>query len=378
MERDTRRALICDWAGSALKSESTLHQLSPYIGKIKSSMASSLVSQFTKKGDLVYDPFSGSGTVALEAWLAGRRVVANDFSPYANLLTSAKLFPYRSTADALGDIEVLSSEASALHECQDLRRIPIWVRSFFHPDTLREAASWAVVLKKKRRLFLLACLMGILHHQRPGFLSLPSSHTVPYLRVKKFPRAQFPDLYEYRSVRDRLEAKVRRALERVPELNFRVSRACFSKRAETLVPSQKVDAIVTSPPYMRQLDYARDNRLRLWFLGVNNWKSLDNTISPNAAAFLRLMRRCFTTWKTVLRASGHCVLVIGNACSRVDKDDLPQLVTHIAETEVGGFSLICDYTETIPNARRVRRGIRGSTSETVLVFRNGTRFGSVT
>src|SRR5713226_7196222 len=91
-----RRSVICDWTGSALKNESTFHQLSPYIGKLKSSIAASLISQFTNSGDLVYDPFSGSGTVALEAWAANRRVVANDLSPYAYVLTRAKLFPPQS------------------------------------------------------------------------------------------------------------------------------------------------------------------------------------------------------------------------------------------------------------------------------------------
>ena len=92
-------ALISAWSGSALNGESTFHQLSPYIGKLKSSIARSLVSQFTAAGDTIYDPFSGSGTVALEAWAAGRSVIANDLSPYAAILTRAKLFPYRSLAE---------------------------------------------------------------------------------------------------------------------------------------------------------------------------------------------------------------------------------------------------------------------------------------
>src|SRR3989442_14881114 len=82
------------WTGSAWQIESTLHQLSPYIGKIKSTMASSLIHQYTKPGDVVCDPFSGCGTVAFESWIAGRHVIANDLSPYAVLLTHAKLFPY--------------------------------------------------------------------------------------------------------------------------------------------------------------------------------------------------------------------------------------------------------------------------------------------
>src|SRR2546429_486321 len=39
--------LAREWNGSAVGTETTLHQLSPYIGKIKSTMAASLISQFT-------------------------------------------------------------------------------------------------------------------------------------------------------------------------------------------------------------------------------------------------------------------------------------------------------------------------------------------
>src|SRR5271156_228717 len=117
--------LTCNWAGSALKGESTLHQLSPYIGKLKSSIAGSLIAQFTEEDDIIYDPFSGSGTVAFEAWAAGRNIIANDLSPYAALLTRAKLFPYCSLTDAKRDIKKLAIEAEAVKV--DLRKVPTWV-----------------------------------------------------------------------------------------------------------------------------------------------------------------------------------------------------------------------------------------------------------
>ena len=54
--------VLVDWEERTLYSECTWHQLSPYIGRMKSSMARSLVSQFSQPGDTVYDPFSGAGT----------------------------------------------------------------------------------------------------------------------------------------------------------------------------------------------------------------------------------------------------------------------------------------------------------------------------
>ena len=359
-----------NWAGSALKAETTLHQLSPYIGKLKSSIAAALIAQFTKPKDVIYDPFSGCGTVALESWAAGRNIIANDLSPYAALLTRAKLFPYRSVKAGLRDIERLSPEVEEEHAQIDLRTVPAWVRRFFHRETLREALAWTHVLRRRRRWFTLASLLGILHHQRPGFLSFPSSHTVPYLRLKAFPPADFPELYEYRSVRDRLEAKVKRAFRRVPDLNNDLRRRSYSRSAHLLKPKEMVDAIITSPPYMRQLDYARDNRLRLWFLGVDDSNTLDQEISPKKDAFLKLIRDCFLTWRTVLKPQRYCILVVGDGSSEVEKANLPEIISHIATHEVGGYVHIYDYTEAIPNERRVRRGLTGSTSETIVVLRS--------
>ncbi len=360
--------LASEWTGSAWQSESTLHQLAPYIGKTKSSMAAALVEEYTTARTVVYDPFSGCGTFALEAWRAGREVIANDVSPYARLLTRGKLFPYVSLEAALGDLAEMTGNVNRRRRMPDLRIVPKWVRMFFHPETLRDALLWTEVLKTEQRWFLLACLMGILHHQRPGFLSFPSSHTVPYLRIKKFPRTRFPKLYAYRSVADRLEAKVRRAYRRIPKLDFTLSRRCFGTRAERQRLSTLVQSILTSPPYMRQLDYGRDNRLRLWFLGCHDWKTLDGIASPREKEFLALMGRCLRSWKRLLAVNGYCVLVIGDTCSREGRGNLPDLLSEIAME--AGYVLVSQHADAIPNERRVRRGIVGSSSETILVLRN--------
>jgi hypothetical protein len=211
--------------------------------------------------------------------------------------------------------------------------------------------------------------MGILHHQRPGFLSFPSSHTVPYLRTNIFPRTEYPELYEYRSLADRLEAKVRRAFRRVPQVSFDLRRKCHSRSAAAFAPSTRVDVILTSPPYMRQLDYGRDNRLRLWFLGCKDWDVLDESVSPGEQEFLRLMARCFRRWRPVLKPRGECVLIVGNECRRVDSKDLPGAVIRIA-TKDNAFTLVSKHTDVIPNERRVRRGLTGSTTETIIVLRS--------
>jgi len=361
-----------EWNGSARLQECGLHQIAPFIGKMKSSMARTLVKTFTSPGETIYDPFSGSGTVALEAWIAGRNVIANDWSPYAFALTRAKLFPCPSLEQALAEVDLISRAAHTMASTVDLRTVPAWVRAFFHPRTLRETIAWAKVLRTQKAYFVLACLLGILHHQRPGFLSFPSSHTVPYLREKRFPRADYPELYEYRPVRERLERKIARALERLPKVDFELTRQCYQEDAARRGPSRSVSAIITSPPYMRQLDYGRDNRLRLWFLGCPDWRKLDSLVTPSEDAFIRLLRSCLELWRAVLVQGGTCVLVLGDTRSRRYGLPLADAVVQLATREVGGYAMLWRHTEPIPSVRRVRRACCGNSSETVLVLRKET------
>lgn len=55
------------WKGCFNAKESSIHQLSPYVGKLKSGMAGALVREFSREGDVVLDPFCGSGVVPVEA-----------------------------------------------------------------------------------------------------------------------------------------------------------------------------------------------------------------------------------------------------------------------------------------------------------------------
>lgn len=358
-----------NWRGCAVHSECTLHQISPYIGKIKSSFAAQLIETFAEPGQTIYDPFCGSGGVLLEAWAKGCSALGNDLSPYARLITKAKLFPPRSVFAAMQRISEAAEEVSLRQSAISIGDYEPEIKRFFHPKTFQEILAWVSVLSEWKEDFLLAALMGILHHQRPGFLSYPSSHTVPYLRSRLFPKRQFPEMYHYRPVRVRLEKKIHRALKRVPDFDRKLYRGCVAHDAATFIPARRVDGIITSPPYMRQLDYGRDNRLRLWFLGVNDWKGLDSRVSPSETEFLDVIRKCLRNWKSILSHDAWCILVLGDSYARSYQMPLPDAIRHIALNEVKGFRCEWNYTDHIPALRRVRREFRGNSSETILALR---------
>lgn len=366
-----RRRLISlrrEWSGSSLGCESSFHQLAPYIGKLKTSIARALLSTYAAPNTTVLDPFSGSGVVPLEAAAQGLNTLANDLSPYAAVLTQAKLFPPRSEFEAIKKAVRYVRQAKIVAERLHYKvRAPAWVKGFFHRRTLAETYALTQILRRRKEWFLLACVLGILHHQRPGFLSYPSSHLVPYLRTRKFPRKRFPALYAYRDVEPRLVAKVRRAYRHFYLFpRSRIRRFSQEDICDLTVPN-RVGLVLTSPPYMNALDYGRDNRLRLWFLGVENSRELDNRNCRTPEEFSKLMRRLAFLADHCLTSSGKVVLVVGEVRRRRESIDTSAIVKRVF-TEENEFILVDSMEDMVPDVRRSRRHCSGTKREWVLVF----------
>lgn len=354
------------WKHPCSSVECSLHQLSPYIGKLKSTIARELIERYSRRGELVVDPFSGAGTIPFEAALRGRRAFAADISPYAAVLTVGKLRAPRAVQVALQAASAALADAQ-VRPRPDLRRIPRWVRQFFHPETLREALSFADVGRQRGNEFLMACFLGVLHHQRPGFLSFPSSHLVPYLRGKKYPREKYPSMYGYRALEPRLLAKIQRSYKRPPD--GRPSAATFVRSSvQELQLPEGFDALITSPPYMNALDYGRDNRLRLWFINPDERWNEDNGLTRRREAFIEVMTALATKVQGGLRRGGHCVFVVGEESHRSYEGHPAEVVTSLMRVHAPSLQLRQIVTDDIPDIRRTRREFRGVKTEHVLVY----------
>lgn len=349
----------------------TFHQIAPYIGRMKTSMARSLLQNHTRRGDLVVDPFCGCGVVGLEAAANGRRVIASDWNPYAVLLTRAKLFPPATLADAEYRLQSVWKLARNCCCKQDLHSVPQWVRQFFHPETLRKALAFRDACVDQGDEFLLACLLGILHHQRPGFLSYPASHLVPYLRDKKFPRLYFPEMYEERDVLVRLKAKLRRTFRRPPE-EYSKSRQVINIDAREFPATKDIKAVITSPPYMNELDYVRDNRLRIWFIKRALPVGLEITRRNRDQAYRVLLSTVCTRLAPGIVEGGYIILVVGDASRQSGRNGRTTKLTcelFKTETALNSFKLVEVHEDAIPDIRRSRRECRGTKEETILIYK---------
>ena len=346
----------------------TFQQLAPYIGRMKTAIARYLVETLTEPGQVVSDPFCGSGVVPFEALALGRHVVAGDMSPYGVLLTEAKLSAPCSLAQALENAQSISDIAIRGGVDVDESLIPEWVRRFFHEKTLIEAVRYRDACVLRNDYFTFACLLGILHHQRPGFLSFPSSHLVPYLRDKKFPRGEFPEMYEYREVLPRLIKKIKRSYRRVPDTSG-VRHKVIHGDAREFPYDELVDAVITSPPYMNLLDYGRDNRLRLWFLGHNSQK-YDFPRRKRSQEFHLLMEQFLTNASKSVKVGGYIALVLGDVSRGGASAHSAAVVSSLflEHPELQNFRQTWKCTDKIPDLRRSRRDLRGGKEEVILIY----------
>ncbi|HEY0336016.1 MAG TPA: DNA methyltransferase, partial [Burkholderiales bacterium] len=85
---------------SRQRQASSIHEVS-YRACFKPQLPAYFIDRLSDEGDIVYDPFSGRGTTAVEGALRARRVIANDINPLSAVFARPRLeVPHMSEVDA--------------------------------------------------------------------------------------------------------------------------------------------------------------------------------------------------------------------------------------------------------------------------------------
>jgi hypothetical protein len=58
----------------------------PYFTRRPANVVRAYVERYSREGDVVLDPFGGTGVTAIESFLLGRRAIQNDLNPFANFI----------------------------------------------------------------------------------------------------------------------------------------------------------------------------------------------------------------------------------------------------------------------------------------------------
>ena len=288
----------------------SLHEVS-YRACFKPQLAGFFIERFSRKGDLVYDPFMGRGTTVLEAALRGRCAWGNDLNPVCARLIEPRLnppSPFEVRARLQVALPLLPIENEEL-------------LAFYHPQTLGEIEAWRryFALRRTENQFdavdgwieMVAC--SRLSGHSPGFFSvytLPPNQAVSVASQRKINanRKQTPPMRDTRALIWRKTTQLLGDASRPALLSHRVTSGCASQRFP--LERRNVDLILTSPPFLNVVDYRADNWLRAWFLGVNQ-EEVALWQEPKLDGWKTRMRSAFCAWHSLLRSTGALVVEVG-------------------------------------------------------------------
>lgn len=317
---------ITPWSNVSAKEIDSWHSMCSYLGAFPAPLASYFIRYFTNEHDTVLDPFSGRGTTLLEARILNRKAIATDLNPIALALTSAKnaLLTKEYVIARIDQLERKYDYAlyqpEALAQSDDVHLI-------FHPRTL------AQLCYLRRRLlnseeevdkFLVGITLGILHGGEradgtSGYASIdmPNTFSMSPEYVRRFVQTNqlnriFHDVFELlRGKTTKMYKKHSAPIQQGVVMRADVKE--LSKVDSLKKFHKKVDLVLTSPPYLGIVNYARQNWIRSWFLNEDPEsvsKKLDDDL--NLDEWVQFSKTFVQQLKKFMHPDGVAVFVIGD------------------------------------------------------------------
>jgi hypothetical protein len=288
---------------SKQRQASALHEVS-YRGCFKPQLPAYFIERLSHAGDVVYDPFSGRGTTAVEAALHGRNVIVNDVNPLCAILTRPRL-EVPNVAEIDVRLRALPLSAKARSELD--------LSMFFHCNTEREILNLRSYLQRRRRdgsednldRWIRMVATNRLTGHSPGFFSVytlpPNQAALPESQIKINEKlGQAP---QYRDIRALI---LRKSMQLQSTLNagerWRLHQAAAQARflesdaaATPSIADGSVQLTVTSPPFLNVVQYAKDNWLRCWFNAleaetIGERITMSSTLEAWSAAMSQVLR----------------------------------------------------------------------------------------
>jgi site-specific DNA-methyltransferase (cytosine-N4-specific) len=265
-----------DWEFKNSDTNYLTHNYHSYPAKFIPQIPRQLIETYSKPGELVLDPFCGSGSALVEAKLLGRPSRGIDINSLSCLISKVKTTPipdrkFALLDDVLSDIERDINEAYGQKTIHERERGEYFVppiphiEHWFEPHVVKELSImrsrvWRIKDKDVRD-FITVGFSSIINR-----VSNMEEET-RYASIKK----NIPAKHPYKLLR----AKLTDMVDRMRDFNRQATEAVCKvfqddTRHPANLPEEEFDLIVTSPPYIYAWDYNLIHRFRLFWLGEQN------------------------------------------------------------------------------------------------------------
>jgi len=366
------------WTSKQRKANS-IHEIS-YRACFKPQLPYFFISNFTQKGNVVYDPFSGRGTTIIEAALNNRRIVANDINPLSKILTQPRI--------EIPRYSEINERIETIPYYKNLKS-DIDLSMFYQEETLSEILSLKNYLINRYesgkedhidRWIRMVATNRLTGHSTNFFsvYTLPPNQAISPQKQKQL-NENYNRYPVYKNTKNIILIKTQSLLRDIDNIKRRTLHSVAKEavfltedaRSTPQIADNSISLIVTSPPFLDVIDYARDNWLRCWFNNINTEEITKKiTVTKSLEEWESFIYDTFIEFKRILKPDGMIAFEVGEI--KKGKIKLEDNVISIAQKV--GFNIEAvminkqNFTKTA-NIWGVTNNLKGVNTNRIVILR---------
>lgn len=369
-----------DWSFQNNYTTYLTHDIHPYPAKYIPQIPSTVLKRMSLQGELIWDPFGGSGTTALEALLLNRRCISSDANPLSTVIGMCKTLSINTEEQR--DLSIYKSflqdivrENEITFEHNFIPKIPN-IDKWFHSNVIKELSfikKTMVSLSEKCMIIAKTALSRTVAKMSNQDGETRYSSVNKEVNIGETINCFVNDLdfvlIKLMAVSHLLEGK---------EAIFKT----YDLRNSILdgngpVKENQVDLIVTSPPYANATDYHLYHRFRMFWLNFDPITFGKEEIGSHLrhqkektgfSDYMIEMEECLKNCFYALKPGRYAVFVLGDSIFSKVFYDTAEAYQEVAEKI--GFEFVGKIKRELHTTKRSFEGpARRAKDETILIVK---------
>ncbi len=247
----------------------TTHRIHKYPAKLFPHIPQLFIknSILSSYGDLVCDPFCGSGTVPLESILHNRNAIGIELNPVPRLIAKVKVTPIEPTL-LLHFFEVLRNSFNRIGRINppDFQNIDYWFSKKIKQDlTIILHSINNSISNEDIRNFFLVCFSATIRRVSKADPKINQPVYSKHMRISYDHRK----INTFRTFTEQVYSNIKRMSELFYLHNKDVKASIIEGDSRNVRLKKNIQLVITSPPYLSAQEYFRSTRLEFNWLGMN-------------------------------------------------------------------------------------------------------------
>src|SRR3989344_83137 len=299
-----------NWDFKGAKTQYLTHRFHSYPARFIPQIPRTFIKLFTKKGDIILDPFAGCGTTLVESQLLNRHSIGNDLNPLATLISKVKTTPIstKKLEMVMELLEKIEKEIKSNNRTLKFPKLPNRnISNLFNDKMLEEIQIIKENIDELKNKEIFDLSFVALSSTIRAVIESENGGNILHIFKNKI-NTIVATLKEYTKYIDNQAG---------------VSVITGDSRKLKNIDDNSIDLIVTSPPYVNALDYYRVHMYNMLWLGMNYSAFKQNEIGghshhlPNRfrllSEYLGDMLRSMIEMNRVMKKGKVCAIVVGNS-----------------------------------------------------------------